>query len=359
MDNIKIKIVENPLYGIEGSTVKYPYKGQVIHTGSYDEAAIQAAVEADNPQMTEPLAGLTSSTLLTYGVQNITDEVKRFNFGSDYFAFEPAIEGSVPSVDSALGDDNTPYVNVVGGNALNQRLAKITPVIVNDDLGDVVCKSVEATYEGVFHKNEIYGESEATLIGRELSFNSSLGEKIELVNATTDAVVATASVVSTSATAQRVTFKFTTDIASGDYKLRCSSRGRNTPTANMKSKEIAVKYTYVADPLAPKVTSATCEGAAAGKCALTGKVSINGTALGTMSTSGYSLTFGVKRGDDWVVSLSPTDHYSEWTDNLIEFEGGVGDLLPEGALLEDGDIAVFRVTREGHGYADAMLTYAA
>ena len=116
---------------------------------------------------------------------------------------------------------------------------------------------------------------------------------------------------------------------------------------------------YVADPLAPVITSATCEGAAAGECALTGKVSINGTALGTMSTSGYSLTFGVKRGDNWVVSLSPTDHYSEWTDNLIEFESGVGDLLPEGALLEDGDIAVWRVTREGHGYAEATLTYAA
>ena len=51
-------------------------------------------------------------------------------------------------------------------------------MIVNDDLGDVVCKSVEATYEGVFHKNGIYGKSEATLIGRELSFNSSLADPL-------------------------------------------------------------------------------------------------------------------------------------------------------------------------------------
>ena len=250
MDNIKIKIVANPLYGTTGSLVTLPFMGQVVHTKTVNAADIQKLIDAEHPQMTDPLAELTANQLLTYGADKIADEEKRFNFGSDYFAFEPAISGSVATADAKLGEDNTPYINVVNGTALGNRLAAIIPSIVKEDLGDVMFHSVESVKDGESVKNAIYGGGDFTFIGKRLSFAAS-DEKLELRHPTTGAVVSAVTVKSGDTLGQRITAALATPpAADGTYKLYAQSHGKDTPDANIKSGFVTVDYIA---PVLPKV----------------------------------------------------------------------------------------------------------
>ena len=110
--DIKIKIVPNPLYGRPGSLVESPYIAQVVHTGTVTAADICEACKKENPQMTEPLASLATETIMDYGSDKVVTDVVRFNLGSAFFTMEPAVTGSVPTVDAPLSDENERYIKV-------------------------------------------------------------------------------------------------------------------------------------------------------------------------------------------------------------------------------------------------------
>ena len=146
--DIRIKIVPNPLYGRPGSLVECEYMGQVVHTGTVTAADVCEACKQENPQMTEPLASLATETIMDYGSDKVVTDVVRFNLGSAYFTMEPAVSGSVPTVDAPLTDANERYIKVVNGQSLNARIAALRPVIVNDDL-DTACSQICALYDSL------------------------------------------------------------------------------------------------------------------------------------------------------------------------------------------------------------------
>ena len=168
--SLKVKIVKNPLYGLPGSLVENEYMFQPIYVGTLSVEGVQRAIDKDNPQMTEPLAQLTLNQLLTYGVEQVAEENYRFNFGSEYFSFEAAIPGSVPTMDASLGEDNEPYINVVNGQSLGAKLAAIIPEVVTEDLGDVMFKSIESVVDGKSYKDTIIGNNAFDVIGKRQSF---------------------------------------------------------------------------------------------------------------------------------------------------------------------------------------------
>lgn len=166
--DIKIKIVPNPLYGRPGSLVESPYIAQVVHTGTVTAADICEACKKENPQMTEPLASLATETIMDYGSDKVVTDVVRFNLGSAFFTMEPAVTGSVPTVDAPLSDENERYIKVVNGQSLNARIAALRPVIVNDDLGDVQFRSIETVEGEKCYRNEIHGSGEFVALGKRL-----------------------------------------------------------------------------------------------------------------------------------------------------------------------------------------------
>ena len=237
--DIKIKIVPNPLYGRPGSPVESPYIAQVVHTGTVTAADICEACKRENPQMTEPLASLATETIMDYGSDKVVTDVVRFNLGSAFFTMEPAVSGSVPTADAPLSDENERYIRVVNGHSLNARIAALRPVIVNDDLGDVMFHSTEATHLGEEFKNTLFAGEEFVALGKRLGGE---GQTMELVDAT-GAVKSEATFVSGDTLGQRFTYKLATPPEEDfEGKLVLTSTGKDTPDAAPKTIPVKVSY---------------------------------------------------------------------------------------------------------------------
>ena len=237
--DIRIKIVPNPLYGRPGSLVECEYMGQVVHTGTATAADVCEACKQENPQMTEPLASLATETIMDYGSDKVVTDVVRFNLGSPYFTMEPAVSGSVPTVDAPLTDANERYIKVVNGQSLNARIAALKPVITGEDLGDVMFRSTETTHDGEDWKNTIFGSEEFVALGKRLGGE---GQRMELVDAT-GTVRGEATFVSGDALGQRFTYKLTNPPAEDfEGKLILTSTGKDTPDASPKTIKVSVKF---------------------------------------------------------------------------------------------------------------------
>ena len=256
--DIKIKIVPNPLYGRPGSLVECEYMGQVVHTGTATAADVCEACKQENPQMTEPLASLATETIMDYGSDKVVTDVVRFNLGSPYFTMEPAVSGSVPTVDASLTDANERYIKVVNGQSLNARIAALKPVITGEDLGDVMFRSTETTHDGEDWKNVIFGSEEFVALGKRLGGE---GQRMELVDAT-GTVRGEATFVSGDALGQRFTYKLTNPPAEDfEGKLILTSTGKDTPDASPKTIKVSVKFVPPA-PWEPSVTGVSTGGEA-------------------------------------------------------------------------------------------------
>ena len=243
--DIKIKIVPNPLYGRPGSLVEIPYIAQVVHTGTVTAADICEACKQENPQMTEPLASLATETIMDYGSDKVVTDVVRFNLGSAFFTMEPAVSGSVPTVDAALADENERYITVVNGQSLNARIAALRPVIVNDDLGDVQFRSIETVEGEECYRNEIHGSGEFVALGKRLGGPD---QKLQFL-AKDGTLLSEATYVDSDLLGQRFTYRLATPPASdilGDLVL--SSTGKDTPERNPKTISHEVKYVAPPEP---------------------------------------------------------------------------------------------------------------
>ena len=253
--DIRIKIVPNPLYGRPGSLVECEYMGQVVHTGTVTAADVCESCKQENPQMTEPLASLATETIMDYGSDKVVTDVVRFNLGSPYFTMEPAVSGSVPTVDASLSDANERYIKVVNGQSLNARIAALKPVITGEDLGDVMFRSTETTHDGEDWKNVIFGSEEFVALGKRLGGE---GQRMELVDAT-GTVRGEATFVSGDALGQRFTYKLANPPTEDfDGKLILTSTGKNTPDASPKAIKVSVKF--VAAGSVPTVDDIASEG---------------------------------------------------------------------------------------------------
>ena len=249
--DIKIKIVPNPLYGRPGSLVESPYIAQVVHTGTVTAADICEACKKENPQMTEPLASLATETIMDYGSDKVVTDVVRFNLGSAFFTMEPAVTGSVPTVDAPLSDENERYIKVVNGQSLNARIAALRPIIVNDDLGDVQFRSIETVEGEECFRNEIHGSGEFVALGKRLGGSD---QKLQLF-AKDGTLLSEATYVDSDLLGQRFTYRLATPPANDVIgNLVLSSTGKDTPERNPKTISHEVKYLRVVDPPTKRVT---------------------------------------------------------------------------------------------------------
>ena len=339
---IKVKVVRNPLSEVAGSTAE-PYMFEVVHCGSLSATDIQAMVDTSNPQMTEPLADLALEQLLLYGAETV-EENYRFNFGSEYFSFEAAIPGSVPTMDAALGEDNEPYINVVNGQSLGAKLAATIPEVVTEDLGDVMFKSIETVFDGEELKDEIVGNEAFALVGKRLSFAAD-DEKTDLVHPTSGAVVSACTLISVDTLGQRAKFRLAEPPASeGEYKLKCSSHGKDTPDAELKTKLIGIAYKPKPIPPAPTVTKLYSDD-------LESKVKPNAKILHVEGTNLGSLTKDnvVFKCEDTVVAI-PTEATWTFTDTTITMDS------PEALDIDGVTGDAFSVTISGEGFEPVIGT---
>ena len=198
--------------------------------------------------MTEPLASLATETIMDYGSDRVVTDVVRFNLGGDFFTLEPAVSGSVPTLDAALTDANERYIKVVNGPSLNARIAALRPVIVGDDLGDVQFHSTEAAHDGKDWKNVLFGGEEFVALGKRLGGE---GQRMELVGAD-GAVVSEAAFVEGDALGQRFRYRLATPPDEDfDGRLVLTSTGKDTPDASPKTITVKVGYRHVEpEPLA-------------------------------------------------------------------------------------------------------------
>ena len=107
---MKYVTVKSGLESVNGA-----YLGQFVSNGTSTLDEVAEKMCKDRPAVDEPEAKLAVRALAAEIREQVGVNLNRVNAGP--VSFEPAISGSLPAMDSALGPENELYVNVVASDA--------------------------------------------------------------------------------------------------------------------------------------------------------------------------------------------------------------------------------------------------
>lgn len=158
--NMKFILVKNNL-----PTAKEPYVGQFVSNGTTDLDAFAAAIADGRTNVDTPTVKLVLRTAFEVIGDDIASDLTRIDTG--IFSFEPAISGSVASMDGALGDANEVYIAVRTKESLRKEIAAITPSRETDDTHAMrfdFVYDISGNKRGQIKSTEVF-----RLIGRDIS----------------------------------------------------------------------------------------------------------------------------------------------------------------------------------------------
>ena len=358
-----LSFIQSATAGLNGSTGSISAGTHVNNGATGSSAPILIDVEADRTidadtfalamidkggQGTDAQARLVINAM--YDVLNdLIEEYGAITVNTPFGRIETYIEGSLENATDSVGEDNVAALTIIPDAAIMRVFAKMEAYVPASACPGVLrrIKDVATGKAG-----EIHGNGAFYAQGDKLTYGAD-GEKVELYSE--DGATKKCDVAVDAATKSEAQLKCSLSQGAvtelGKYILRVTTKAG---TDNLWPLDLKVNVTELPrDPLAPVITSLSCAGSEAGKASAGGAITIAGSNLGSAEATGYEIEFGLKRSGDWVQELGLTDHMATWTDNTITFAEGLVDLTSSEVTLTDGDVAVFRVTREGHGYAEA------
>ena len=250
-------------------TVEGAYLGQFVSNGTCFLDDITGRMCAGRPAVDEPEARLAVRAIAAEIREKVGEELLRVNAGD--VSFEPAISGSLPSMDAQLTDENALYVNIVASDAIKKAIGSIVPT---RDSSSAVKVSIDNIEDIATHGRLIVGTHEFVVTGRNLSARLE-GEGMALLN--TDGSVAAAVTVSDGdGMGQRINAQLAAAVPAGTYLLQITTRGYSTPDAEAESytKRVVVENGSGPTPPVgePTITGAKTRGESEGSVNIAGGI---------------------------------------------------------------------------------------
>ena len=201
------------------------HTGQVISNGTVTLDEIAMKVCRDRPAVDEPEFRL-SVRAIAAEVRNEVGENLNYVTTGSLCAFAPAISGSLPAMDSPLGEDNVPYVNIVPLSAISAAIGAITPTRESDNNAiKIILDNVEDRLSQ--KRGTIIGTNEFVITGLNLSASDE-GESIQLVKPD-GSLASEVTIKDEEGCGQRIIAQLATSVEPGTYILVVNTHGYTTP----------------------------------------------------------------------------------------------------------------------------------
>lgn len=205
------------------------YTGQVVSNGTMTLGDIAEKVCRDRPAVDEPEFRLSVRAIAAEVRSEVGENLNYVTTGS-LCAFAPAISGSLPAMDSPLGEDNALYINIVPLSAVSAMIGAITPTRESvADATKVILDNVEDRLSK--KRGTIVGTNEFVVTGLNLSARAE-GESMQLVKPD-GTLAAEVTVKDEEGCGQRIIAQLATAVEPGSYILVVNTHGYTTPEGDM------------------------------------------------------------------------------------------------------------------------------
>ena len=197
--------------------------GRYINNGTVDAEGFAGMMAEGRPNMDVPAAKLMLGCFGTCARNCLSGNATRIDL--EDFTLEKAIDGSLPSLDSPLGDENRKYVAVRLGESLRNCLAKEKSTCVSATEAGIRLETVADAERIHESRRAIIGTRQFVLIGGGLSVNGE-GESVTVVS-NVDGTSVRAVYDSDDGTGQRIIMHLPTALPEGSAKVIMATRGFN------------------------------------------------------------------------------------------------------------------------------------
>ena len=173
--NMKFTLVKNNL-----PEAKEPYIGQFISNGSVEIDAFADCVAKGRTNVDAATVKMIMRTAFELIGIKIAEDLTRIDTGM--LTFEPAISGSVATMDGALTDENEAYIAIRVRESLKREIAAITPSrVANETTGGI---SIDYVFDTLTEKSgQISDTSPFRILGRKISAShTESGEELYLID---------------------------------------------------------------------------------------------------------------------------------------------------------------------------------
>ena len=241
---LKFVLVKNSL-----PTAKDPYNGQFVSNGTTWIDGFCEKICKGRTNIDAPTLKLILRTAFAFIAEDMAENVFRYQTG--LLTFEPAIEGSLPSMDAPLTDENPLVIAVRLASDFAREIGAAVPTRDSDDVISVKIDDVldiEADKCG-----QITGGKRFKMTGKNISAR---GEGEGLAVAGPDGVAHPCTVVEEDGMGQRIVAEAPADADPGKGAILLTTRGYATPDAEpMLVKKLVTVVKGV--PTVPTVTNVT------------------------------------------------------------------------------------------------------
>ena len=225
--------VKSGLESLDGA-----YTGQFVSNGTVDLDGIAKKMCINRPAIDEPEVKLAVRALAAEIKELVGNGLFRVNAGM--VSFEPAISGSLPSMDASLTEENELYVNIVASESIKREIGAVVPTRSSANAVKVVLDNVEDVEK---HVRKIFGIHEFVVTGTNLSARLP-DEGMELLSKEGN-VMTEVRCYEKDGMGQRIFASLPVFVPSGTYTLQLRTRGYSTPDADV---ETYTKKVEVASP---------------------------------------------------------------------------------------------------------------
>ena len=225
--------VKSGLESLDGA-----YTGQFVSNGTVDLDGIAKKMCVNRPAIDEPEVKLAVRALAAEIKELVGNGLFRVNAG--VVSFEPAISGSLPSMDASLTEENNLYVNIIAADSIKREVGAIVPTRSSANAVKVALDNVEDVLERV---RKIVGIHEFVVTGTNLSARLP-DEGMELLSKE-GSVVTEVRCYEKDGMGQRIFASLPVFVPSGNYTLQLRTHGYSTPDADV---ETYTKKVEVASP---------------------------------------------------------------------------------------------------------------
>ena len=216
--NMKFTLVKNNL-----PEAKEPYRGQFISNGTIEIDAFADGVAKGRTNVDAATVKMIMRTAFELIGEKIAEDLTRIDTGM--LTFEPAISGSVATMDGTLTDENEAYIAIRVRESLKREIAAITPSrVANETTGGI---SIDYVFDvEVLENNRITGTCPFRVLGRKISaWHTESGEELYVIDSTGAKIAAEKMTGITDGLGQRIDAMLKTTPAKGKATLVLKTTG--------------------------------------------------------------------------------------------------------------------------------------